>query len=258
MTRISLERWNNGLSWRVERRALFWLAARMPRWVTPDILTGFGFLGALVTFAAYAWSGSNPGLLWIATLGFAINWFGDSLDGTLARLRKIERPRYGYYLDNSIDCVAALLLALGLAISGYIRADLCFLALATYTMLSALTFLRANIGGIFQISYVAIGPTEMRIVFVVLNALLFFFPPVPFDFNGLKFAYPDLLSLAWSALMTGTFIVCMASQARRLAIEEPAAQRTLSLRKLGQLASSSQRASRDDLGAFSGEQRLVR
>ena len=104
-------RWNKGLLWPAERGALLWLAAHMPQWVTPDLLTGIGFLGAMVTFAGYAWSGTQPVLLWVATLGLAINWFGDSLDGTLARARKIERPRYGYYLDNAIDCLAALLLA---------------------------------------------------------------------------------------------------------------------------------------------------
>lgn len=219
------QRWNRALFWSCERPALARLAARMPGWITPDRLTSIGFFGALVTFAAYALSGSRPALLWLASLGLAINWFGDSLDGTLARLRKIERPRYGYYLDNAIDCIAALLLAGGIALSGYVRADLCFLGLAAYTMLSALTFLRATVAGVFQISYGPIGPTETRIGFAVLNAAIFFVPPVPFHLSGISLKYTDLLSLAWSMLMLITFVVCMTRQTYQLAAEEPPPRR---------------------------------
>lgn len=218
----SIERRNGGLFWRVEQNVLAWLAARMPEWVTPDRLTAAGFVGAIVTFAAYAGSGWRPALLWVATIGLAINWFGDSLDGTLARFRQIERPRYGYYLDNAIDCVAALLLAGGIALSGFVRPELCFLALGAYLMLSALTFLWANVSGVFQISYGAVGPTETRVAFALINALLYFVPPSPFEFGGISLKYPDLISAAWSALMLVTFIVCAAKQVRQLAADEPA------------------------------------
>jgi archaetidylinositol phosphate synthase len=217
-------RHNSGLLWPIERPMLAFLAARAPRWVTPDRLTGFGIIGAVVTFGAYAVSATHPVFLWLSTLGLAINWLGDSLDGTLARFRNIERPRYGYYLDNAIDCIAALLLASGIALSGYVRADLCFLGLAAYTMLSALTFLRATVSGVFQISYGPIGPTETRLLFAAANAVLFFFPPVPFELAGVSATYSDLLSLAWSVLMIATFIVCATKETRRLAINEPARQ----------------------------------
>jgi phosphatidylglycerophosphate synthase len=225
MQQSSLQRWNEGLVRPWERPTSDWLAARMPRWVTPDLMTFVGLGGGVVTLLGYAYSGPHPALLWVATLGFAVNWFGDSLDGTLARLRKIERPRYGYYLDNAIDCFVALLVAVGLGLSGYVRFDVCFLALSGYTMLSALTFLKANVTGVFQISYAAIGPTEVRIAFVVLNALIFIFPPAPFDLFGLTLKYPDLISLAWSAALVVTFLVCMTMQARQLADEEPARRR---------------------------------
>jgi phosphatidylglycerophosphate synthase len=222
--RASPTRHNNGLLFPLERPTLAFLAARAPGWVTPDRLTAVGVVGAVTTFCAYTVSAMHPAFLWLATLGLAINWLGDSLDGTLARFRGIERPRYGYYLDNAIDCIAALLLAGGIALSGYVRADLCFLALAAYTMLSALTFLRATVSGVFQISYGPIGPTETRLVFAAANALLFFVPPVPFQLAGFSVRYPDLLSLAWSALMIVTFVICAANETRRLSIEEPARQ----------------------------------
>ncbi len=216
-----LERWNEGLVRPLERPALAWLAVRMPRWVTPDRLTSVGVVGAIVTCFGYAWSGSHPALLWIATFGLAINWFGDSLDGTLARFRNIERPRYGYYLDNAIDCLLALPVAIGIGLSGYVRFDVCFLALSTYTMISALTFLRANVTDVFQISYAGLGPTEVRIALAVVNALIFIFPPTPFDLFGVTLKYPDLISIIWSSGTIVTYVVSMSMQARQLAIEEP-------------------------------------
>ena len=218
---VSPKRWNESFLQPLERPVLAWLASHIPRWMTPDRLTAIGFVGALITFIGYAVSGSRPAFLWVASLGLVVNWFGDSLDGTVARLRKIERPRYGYYLDNSIDCIAQLLLAIGIGLSGYVRLDLCLLALVAYMMVSTLSFIRANVSGVFQISYAAVGPTEVRVGFVVLNALIISFPPDSIDW-GLPLTYPNLWSLAWSAATLVTFLVCMVRQVRQLAIAEPA------------------------------------
>jgi archaetidylinositol phosphate synthase len=219
--RASPTRWNEGFFRPLERPALAWLATKLPRWVTPDQLTATGFVGALLVFVGYVASRTHPNFLWIASLGLVINWFGDSLDGTVARLRRIERPRYGYYLDNSIDCIAQLLLAVGIGLSGYVRFDLCLLALSAYLMVSVLSFLRANVSGVFQISYAAVGPTEVRVGFVVLNALLIIFPPDALNWP-LPLSYPNLWSLAWSSAMLVTFLVSMIKQVRLLASEEPA------------------------------------
>jgi archaetidylinositol phosphate synthase len=228
----SPKRWNDGFFQPLERPTLAWLAARMPRCITPDHLTAIGFVGALIAFMGYAASGSHPAFLWVASLGLVVNWFGDSLDGTVARLRKIERPRYGYYLDNSIDCIAQLLLAIGIGLSGYVRFDLCLLALVAYLMVSTLSFIRANVSGVFQISYAAVGPTEVRVGFVVLNALLIIFPPQSVDW-GLPVTYPNLWSLAWSAATLVTFLVCMVKQVRQLAVEEPAREYAAPLPRSG-------------------------
>jgi archaetidylinositol phosphate synthase len=249
----SLTRLNEGFFRPFERPALNWLAPRMPRWVTPDFLTFVGVVGAVLTFLGYAFSRSQPSLLWLAILGLMINWFGDSLDGTLARYRKIERPRYGYFLDNAIDCVAALLLALGIGISGYVRFDLCFMALSAYLMMSALTFLRANVSGVFQISYAGVGPTELRVAFAVLNVLILIFPPAPFDVFGLTFKYPDLISMTWFSTTIVAFVVCMTVQTRQLAIEEPPRQREPSLREFGVAIASVKAAPRHEAGALANE-----
>jgi archaetidylinositol phosphate synthase len=204
----------------LERPALAWLARKVPTSITPDHLSAIGFGGAVIAAVAYAASGSHPNLLWLASLGLVINWFGDSLDGTVARLRRIERPRYGYYLDNAVDCIAQLLLAAGIGFSGYVRFDLCLFALAAYLMVSTLSFIRANVTNVFQLAYAAVGPTEVRVGFVVLNALLIIFPPDTIDW-GLPLTYPNLWSLAWSSSMLVTFLVTMVKQVRELAVEEP-------------------------------------
>jgi phosphatidylglycerophosphate synthase len=196
----------------------------MPSWVTPDLLTAIGFAGSLITFGAYALAGWNSAWLWVASLGLIVNWFGDSLDGTLARYRKIERPRYGYFLDNAIDLVMQFLLAAGIALSGFIHAELCFIALSVFLMMSMLTLLRANISGVFQLSYGGFGPTETRTMFIILNATMYFFPPRPISLLGLEMTYPNWLSLTWSSVTLATFALSMLSDVRRLAIEDPPRQ----------------------------------
>ena len=225
MATASPQRTNNGWLEPLERPTLVALSARMPAWVTPDILTAIGFAGSLITFGAYAVSGNDPAWLWVASLGLIVNWFGDSLDGNLARYRKIERPRYGYFLDNAIDLVMQFLLAAGIAMSGYIRPELCFLALSIFLMMSVLSLLRANTSGVFQLSYGGIGPTEMRAMFIGLNAAIYFFPPQPIGLLGLEMTYPSWLSLTWSAAALTTFVLSMLSDLRRLAVEDPPRQR---------------------------------
>ena len=221
MTAATQQRTNTGWLEPLERPALATLASKMPAWVTPDTLTAIGFAGSLITFGAYAVECRYQKFIWIASAGLLVNWFGDSLDGTLARYRKIERPRYGYFLDNAIDLVMQFLLAAGIAISGYIRADLCFVALSVFLMMSVLSLLRANISGVFQLSYGGIGPTEMRVMFILLNVAMYFFPPQPISLLGLEMGYPSWLSLTWSSVALATFAFSMLTDIRRLAIEDP-------------------------------------
>ena len=112
-----------------ERPALAWLAAHMPGWMSPDKLTAIGFAGAVLIMLSYALSTRSAALLWLASLGFVVNWFGDSLDGTLARYRKIERPRYGYFVDHTVDSFNEFLIIMGLGLSPYVRFDVACLAL---------------------------------------------------------------------------------------------------------------------------------
>jgi archaetidylinositol phosphate synthase len=193
----------------------------MPAWVTPNGLTALGFAGAVVVFVGYALAPVHSGLLWIATAGLAINWLGDSVDGTLARYRGIERPRFGFYLDNSIDVLEQLLIVLGLALSGVFKPDLALLCLIAFLMMSVLTLIRDKVVGEFRLAYGGIGLTELRVMLAIINAMVYFFPPLPFNLLTISTTYPNILAMAW---ITGTliaFVVSMVQDLRLLAVEEP-------------------------------------
>ena len=216
-----VQRSNSGILEPFETATLCWLAARTPNWVTPDVLTAIGFVGALGVFASYALSAGHPALLWLASAGLFINWLGDSLDGTVARYRGIERPRYGFYLDNAIDVPEQFLLALGLALSGIFRVELALLALIVFYMMSILTLIRAKTMGEFTLAYVGLGTTELRLLIAGINALVFFFPPQPFSLLGLSTTYPNVLSTMWIVATFMTFLISMIEDLRKLAVEDP-------------------------------------
>jgi phosphatidylglycerophosphate synthase len=159
----------SGLTAGVEKRALIWLAARLPGCVTPDHLTALGLLAMLLGGLAYAASGRHPWLLLVVNLALLLNWFGDSLDGTLARHRRKLRPRYGFYVDHIVDAFGALFLLAGLAISGLMGSATVAVLLIAYYLFSINIYLATHTLGRFQMSYGAIGGTELRILLALLN-----------------------------------------------------------------------------------------
>ena len=169
----------------LEKPALQWLAARMPNWVSPDTLTGIGIFASVLIFASFVLTNIHPGFLWLASLGVFLNWFGDSLDGTLARYRKIERPQYGFFVDHSVDAVSEVLVFLGVGLSPYVNFEVACLALIGYLLLSTYVYLFTYVKGVFQISFARIGPTEIRLLAILANALVFFLgnPIVPTKFG---------------------------------------------------------------------------
>lgn len=155
-----------------ERVVLTWLCARMPGWVTPDLLTALGLVGGAMTFAGYAASNYAPAWLLLAIAGYVVNWFGDSLDGSLARYRRIERPSYGYFIDHSCDGLTTLLILSGMGLSPFVTMDVALIALAGYLLLSIHAFLSARVLGELKLSYLAAGPTELRIMLIVLTSVM--------------------------------------------------------------------------------------
>jgi len=159
-----------------EKRALIWMAERLPRWVSSDQLSLLGLGAMLAAGLAYWASGSHPLALWLVVVALGVNWFGDSLDGTVARVRNQQRPMYGYYVDHVIDIIGALFLLGGLALSGYMTPLVAFGLLIGFLMLSAETYLATHACGIFRLSLLKVGPTELRILLVVGTLYLLYKP----------------------------------------------------------------------------------
>jgi phosphatidylglycerophosphate synthase len=161
-----------------EKRALLWLAARTPERINSDHLTALGLVAQIGAGACYALALWNRYALLGVILCLALNWLGDSLDGTLARVRRHLRPRYGFYVDHMVDSFGALALMGGLALSGYMHPRIAIGLLVGFLMLSIQSYLATHTLGGFRISFWRFGPTELRILLAVGNVALFWKPLV--------------------------------------------------------------------------------
>jgi archaetidylinositol phosphate synthase len=147
-----------------EKRCLVWMAERLPRSINSDHLTAIGAIAMLLSGACYAISPAYPWTLGAAIVLLAVNWFGDSLDGTLARVRHQERPRYGFYVDHVLDVIGVLMLVGGLVIGQHMSAASGAGFLIAYYLLMIEIALATHTVGTFRISYWRFGPTELRIL----------------------------------------------------------------------------------------------
>jgi phosphatidylglycerophosphate synthase len=159
-----------------EKRALVWMAERLPRRIEPDHLTALGLAGHAAAGLCYALSASEPAFLLAVNLALAVNWLGDSLDGTLARVRKSERPRYGFYVDHMVDALGALLLVGGLALSGLVHPWLALALLVLYQLVTIHIALATCATGTFRMAFGGIGGTELRLALCLLNAVAWLAP----------------------------------------------------------------------------------
>ncbi len=203
----------------LERPALAWLAKHMPDCITPDTLTWIGILASILIFVSYGLTRINPYFLWLASLGFILNWFGDSLDGTLARYRHIERPRFGFLIDHWVDAISTVLIFLGLGISPYVNFTIATLGVIAYLLDSIMVYLITYVTDVFQITSAKIGPTEIRVLAIILNTAMFFIGNPIFTLP--IFGQTSLYSLVVGFLamvMTIYFLVNTSIQARRLAL----------------------------------------
>jgi len=172
---------HGGLLAVAERRALVWMAERMPAWVNSDHLTILGFAAQIATGVCYALAAHDRRMLLTAIACLAVNWFGDSLDGTLARVRQQQRPRYGFYVDHIIDSIGAVALMGGLALSGYMHPVIAIGLLIAFLLLSIQSYLATYTLGEFHLSFWRFGPTELRILLAIGNLALF---PWPWVIHG--------------------------------------------------------------------------
>jgi phosphatidylglycerophosphate synthase len=199
-----------------ERRLLNWICPRLPAWTTPDQLTLLALFAAVLVFAGYSASSLDANWLWLSVGGYVLHWFGDSLDGSLARFRGIQRPRYGYFIDHSADVLGALFIVGGVGASPYVRFDVSLVALAGYYMLAAHAFLAARVIDELRLSHVAAGPTELRLILIGLTVAMFFFGQ-PAKAGSSIFSWFDLFVGAFGAVLIMLFIVQTLVMARRLA-----------------------------------------
>jgi archaetidylinositol phosphate synthase len=161
-----------------EKRLLVWLAKRIPRQIHSDHLTLLALAAMAVAGAGYALARYDRRALWLVVAGLALNWLGDSLDGTLARVRRAERPRYGFYVDHVLDIISITLLLSGLASSGFMNPIVALALLVVYLLVAAEVFLATAINNVFRMSFAGFGPTELRIVLAVGTVALFRDPHV--------------------------------------------------------------------------------
>ncbi len=204
-----------------ERRVLRWLAARLPGRVMPDHLTALGVVAAVAIAAAYALSNDSPAWLWAASVLLVVHWLGDSLDGTLARVRGIERPRYGYYLDHLVDGIATACIGLGLGFSPHMLLITGAVVVVAYLLLSINVYLETQALGTFDLGYGLVGPTEIRLLLIGVNTLLALGVTPHVTLAGTGLGLLDLVGGGLVVLMALALVVRAARNLRELARREP-------------------------------------
>jgi archaetidylinositol phosphate synthase len=225
MSAVEASREPNFLLARHEKRVLTALARRLPRWVLPDDLTALGVAAAIGICIAYQATNADRAWLWVASALLVVHWLGDSLDGTLARVRGIERPRYGYYLDHLVDAISTACIGIGLGLSPYMLLATGALIVVAYLMLSINVYLESYALGQFAIGYGRIGPTEVRVVLIALNVALALGAGLDFRVAGIALTAFDVVGLAVAGVMCALLIGRAIANLRRLRLEEPAASR---------------------------------
>lgn len=227
MTGASSTRVQQNFLARRERILLDAICERLPDYVTPNMLTAVGVGGALISVAGYALSNAEVSFLWLACAGLGIQWFGDSLDGSLARYRHIERPRFGYFLDHSLDAICTVLFHIGLGLTAFIRLDTSLFCAAGYLLMSIHVFLRYHATGVFQLSFSALGPTEARIGVIVLTIVMACIEPdqATIVLGEETFSIFDGVMVFAGGSLIVTFITSTVRTLRELSAQEPARMR---------------------------------
>ncbi len=208
-----------------EKRFLRWLAGKMPRWILPDDMTALGVLAAFGVAAAYQLSNESLAWLWMASGLLVLQWVGDSLDGTLARVRGIERPTYGYCLDHLVDAIATAAIGIGLGLSPFMLLSVGTLIVVAYLILSINVYLESFAFNRFSIGYGRIGPTEIRLILIALNTALALKLGLDFRLVGLDLTVFDVVGLAIATVMLVLLVGRSVTNLRELARKEPSAPR---------------------------------
>jgi archaetidylinositol phosphate synthase len=211
---MEMERVHKSILSSLEKKTLIWLAERMPACVNSDHLTALGFASLAAVGASYWYARYSKIGLVLAIVFFVLNWFGDSLDGTLARVRNRQRPRYGFYLDHVLDAFGSVFVFGGLALSGYMSERIAVGLLVAYLLVSIEVYLTTYAVGKFNLSFAAFSPTELRLLLISGNIALFYKPIVLlvgksyllFDVGGAIGIAGLATAAIWSAVKHGVFL----------------------------------------------------
>jgi archaetidylinositol phosphate synthase len=206
-----------------ERRLLIRLCQRMPDWITPDHLTAIGSVGAAIASLGYIASNLQPEFLFGSSLGVLMNWFGDSLDGSLARYRNIERPRYGFFVDHSTDAINNLIFALGLGLSPYVSMDAVLFLLCSYYLLNIHVLLLSQVNRQLTLNYIHVGPTELRLLAISFNLFIYFVGPVQFFLMGAKISVYSLMVAFEATAFVAVVLFDLCATAKKLKRQDESA-----------------------------------
>lgn len=206
-----------------EKKVLVWMAERLPGWVTSDMLTFLGVGGAVVCAVGFVLANHDVMWLWLSSLGLVINWFGDSLDGTLARVRNTQRPVYGFFIDHTLDAVTQCIMFVGAGLSPMFRLDVALLVLAGYLCLSVYTYIGAILKGEFRLTYSSFGPTEFRLIVILLNTLYMYtsWADSRFTLQGCEFGVFDAICFVVALILFAMYLVQFAKDKKVLAKQDP-------------------------------------
>jgi archaetidylinositol phosphate synthase len=220
LPRAAHTREHNSLLAEIEKRALIWMAHRLPSSINSDHLTALGAVAMVGAGAAFAAVPMTRWALALVPVCLALNWFGDSLDGTVARVRNAQRPRYGFYIDHVVDVANATVLFAGLAVSSIASPWIAAGLLVAYLLLCAESFLATHALGVFRISFSGFGPTELRIL-LSIGALVAISRPIVNPFGMGEFRLFDVGGLVGTVGMLIVFLISAARNTRALYLAEP-------------------------------------
>lgn len=211
-----------------EKKVLIWLAERQPKWMTSDILTYIGTLGAVAIAVGYILAASDIRWLWLSSSGFVINWYGDSLDGTLARVRNCQRPVYGYYLDHTVDAINEVMIFIGVGLSGLVHLELAMLILIMYLLLTINVSINAHLKKEFRLTYAKLGPTEFRIIMIIINTFFLMITPLRdfrhcFNISGYEVTFTalDYIALVILAVLVVIYLTTVIQDVKGYARVDP-------------------------------------
>jgi archaetidylinositol phosphate synthase len=199
-----------------ERRVLPWMAHHLPRWVTPDHMTYLGGYSAFLVGIAYWLTTFSYDWLWLASAGLVLNWVGDSLDGTLARVRHIERERYGFFVDHYSDTIAASFVCLGMGVSPIMDLRIALGLMVAYFAMMTLVYLVTLSRDVFKISFAGVGPTEIRLVIIICNTIVWYFKNPHILMLGLSLTLYDWMGLGVATVLVGTYLVAAEVEREKL------------------------------------------